>query len=85
MTWVNWSGNKATSAQGVTPSAKGHFLQIGKTYELSNGGLGLISGKLLEEPRDNWVKLECVSDRKKYTIWVNINLMATIEQKNGAD
>jgi hypothetical protein len=85
MAWLNWSGNKATSAQEVTPAAKRHFLQIGKSYEFSTGGLGLISGKILEEPKDNWVMLECVRDRKKDTVWVNLNLIASIEQAKGAD
>ncbi len=80
MVCLNWSGSKATSAQEVTPVAKRLFLQTGKSYEFSTGGWGQLSGKILEEPKDNWVKLECVRDRKRDTVWVNLNLIFTIEE-----
>jgi hypothetical protein len=83
--FMNGNGKKAISAQEATPAVKKHFLQLGKTYEFSNGGLGMISGKISEEPTDNWVKTESVTDGKKDIVWINLNLVASIEQKKGAD
>ena len=85
LVFMNGSGKKATSAQEVKPAVKRHFLQLGKTYEFSYGGLAMISGKIAEEPTDNWVKTERVRDRKKDIVWINLNLVASIEQKQGAD
>jgi hypothetical protein len=81
MVFINGSEKKATSAQEVTPAVKRHFLQPGKTYDFSNGGLGMRSGKVSEEPTDNWVKTESVGDGKKDIVWINLNLVASIEQK----
>lgn len=82
--WGNWSGTRATSAQAAVPAAKYHFLQIGKTYQFSTGGLGLIVGRILDGPTGDWVKLEVVGDRKG-VVWVNLNLIASIEQTKSAD
>jgi hypothetical protein len=83
--WLIWSGNRPTSAQGVAPTVRRHFLQTGKTYTFHTGPVGSVEGKIVEAPEDNWVKLEAVTDQKKGAFWVNLNLIFMIEQTTGAN
>jgi hypothetical protein len=67
----------APAAPALAPAK--HFLEVGKTYRFRSVGTEW-PAKVVEEPRDNWVKLETVSaDNKEHEIfWVNLNQVSLI-------
>jgi hypothetical protein len=60
-------------AAPALPPAK-HFLEVGKTYRFRSVGTEW-PAKVVEEPRDNWVKVEfvIVDNKEQETLWINLN------------
>ena len=76
--WMAGAGTRPTSAQAA-PAARKHFLEVGKKYELLNVGVN-IDMKVLEEPRDHWVKVELDTEKPK-RVWLNLDQILSIEEK----
>jgi hypothetical protein len=67
------------------PVPKSHFLEVGKGYTFSWPHASL-SGTVVEEPRDNWVKVKhLIAEGKEAVYWINLttvlHVMADLEVK----
>jgi hypothetical protein len=77
----------ADQAKKVAPLPPRHFLEKGKSYSFYNAAQNHCqSGVVVEEPRDNWVKLR---DGDNQDVWVNLGLvlkvLPALEAKGGKD
>jgi hypothetical protein len=67
----------APAAPALPPTK--HFLEVGKTYRFRFAGTEWPL-KVLEEPRDNWVKLEYPDggNKEQEILWINLNQVTLI-------
>jgi hypothetical protein len=69
---VRW----AAPARSADPPRKGHFMEVGKTYTFIAPGVGdFAKHKVLEEPRDGWVKTQLTGGTIQ---WVNLARVTTV-------
>lgn len=68
-------GIPVAAAQAQAPAAK-HFLEEGKNYWFSSTAQEFYPGKVLQVPKDNWVKVEAVG---RSTRWINLNNVVLVE------
>jgi hypothetical protein len=63
------------------------FLDAGKTYHFVVGqGQGRdLTGKVLEAPSDNWVKVQVRSGDKRVTSWINLAAVSTVALETGEE
>jgi hypothetical protein len=67
------------------PAPKPYFLEVGKNYVFS-WPHGSLFGAVVEEPRDNWVKIKNqIAEGKEATYWINLtkvlHVMADLEAR----
>jgi hypothetical protein len=74
-------------AAPAPPPAKS-FLEVGKSYQFFSAANQFGSvGKVIEEPRDNWVKVEWVTlnNKQKETVWFNLSQVTGVVLKDGKE
>jgi hypothetical protein len=59
-------------------------LEVGKTYCFGLGGADL-AGKVLAEPRGNWLQVEVQGEGKGREVWLNLLQLAYIQPDPPAD
>jgi hypothetical protein len=63
------------AAKGVAPLAQKHFLEKGKSYAFYGQGF-IDTAVVLEEPRENWVKVRVKEpDGAEKDQWINLNMV----------
>jgi hypothetical protein len=73
-------------AAPAPPPAKS-FLEVGKSYSFTSTGNVFGIGMVIEEPHDNWVKVERVTadNKQKETAWFNLNQLCCVVLKDGKE
>ena len=72
------AGKPSAPAQPPAPAPAAiekHFLEVGKTYVID-----MFESKVLEEPRDGWVKVEwqVTAEKAPIIMWLNLRLVKMI-------
>jgi hypothetical protein len=79
--WVIVADRRETSAQEAAPVAQKRFVEVGKTYQVWFSALAGHRCKVLEAPRDQWVRVEFVEEKKPIKGWVNLDLIMAIQER----
>ena len=73
------------AAAAPAPSPAKSFLEVGKFYSFgSAGNTTEFIGKVIEEPRDSWMKVEWVrpDNKMKEIVWWNLNQVSFVILKD---
>jgi hypothetical protein len=74
---------RGSSAEDASPEVAKRLVSVGKTYEFSFGALAAVRCRVLEEPRDNWIRVEYLDRQAKPTKgWVHLDLVMIIEERD---